>query len=299
MEKNTVKNNAKSAFETYQIDDDFVLLIAQNETEEGQNYYKSVAANMIQFHFCLKGQANYRFNEGRYSRNLAEDSALFLFNPQQELPIDLAVDPYSWTVSLLVPIRKFHALFSGDTSYIDFLKDDQIDKKYYKELALSPAMTVVLSQILNLKLHHSVRSIYLKGKILELIGLFFNPQDEVNVEQCPFLVDEENVRKLKKAKEIMTTNMANPPSLKELSEEIGLGLKKLKQGFKEVYGETVYGFLLNYKLDYAQKLLETGQYNVNEVGLQIGYSTASHFISAFKKKFGTTPKKYIQSMNTR
>jgi AraC-like DNA-binding protein len=27
----------------------------------------------------------------------------------------------------------------------------------------------------------------------------------------------------------------------------------------------------------------------------LGYSTASHFITAFKSKFGTTPKRYLNS----
>jgi AraC-like DNA-binding protein len=40
-----------------------------------------------------------------------------------------------------------------------------------------------------------------------------------------------------------------------------------------------------------------GSHNVNEVGLKVGYSTASHFISAFKKKFGTTPKKYLMGLS--
>ena len=44
-------------------------------------------------------------------------------------------------------------------------------------------------------------------------------------------------------------------------------------------------------------LLDTGSYNVNEVGLKIGYSTGSHFIAAFKKKYATTPKKYLMSIN--
>jgi AraC-like DNA-binding protein len=50
-------------------------------------------------------------------------------------------------------------------------------------------------------------------------------------------------------------------------------------------------------MEHARKLLESNQYNVNEVGSQVGYSTASHFIAAFKKKFGTTPKKYVMSLN--
>ena len=91
--------------------------------------------------------------------------------------------------------------------------------------------------------------------------------------------------------------MAEPPGLEELSEKVGLSLKKLKMGFKQIYGDTVYGFLFDYKMDYARQLLDSGSYNVNEVGLKIGYSTGSHFIAAFKKKFATTPKKYLMSLN--
>ncbi len=90
--------------------------------------------------------------------------------------------------------------------------------------------------------------------------------------------------------------MAEPPTLQELSEEIGLSLNKLKEGFKQIYGDSVFSFLFDYKMEVARQLLESGAHNVNEVGLKVGYSTASHFIAAFKKKFGTTPKKYLMSM---
>jgi AraC-like DNA-binding protein len=58
-------------------------------------------------------------------------------------------------------------------------------------------------------------------------------------------------------------------------------------GFKQIYGDTVYGFLFDYKMDFARKLLDSGSYNVNEVGLKIGYSTV---ISSPHSKFATTPK---------
>ena len=104
-------------------------------------------------------------------------------------------------------------------------------------------------------------------------------------------------KKIKAAKDIVIQRIAEPPTLVELSLEIDLSLKKLKEGFKQIYGTTVYGFLFDYKMELARKLLESGAHNVNEVGLKVGYSTASHFIAAFKKHYGTTPKKYIQSSN--
>jgi AraC-like DNA-binding protein len=92
--------------------------------------------------------------------------------------------------------------------------------------------------------------------------------------------------------------MAEPPSLQTLSDEIDLSLSKLKEGFKQLYGDTVYGYLLSHKMEEARRMLESGKYNVNEVGLKIGYSTSSHFIAAFKKKYGTTPKKYLLSLSS-
>ena len=104
------------------------------------------------------------------------------------------------------------------------------------------------------------------------------------------LIDEENVQKIRAAKDIILKRMTDPPSLDELASEIGLSLKKLKDGFKQIYGDTVFAYLLDHKMDEARKMLESQKYNVNEVGLKLGYSTSSHFINAFKKKYGTTPK---------
>jgi AraC-like DNA-binding protein len=61
-------------------------------------------------------------------------------------------------------------------------------------------------------------------------------------------------------------------------------------GFKQIYGDTVYVFLFD-KMDFARKLLDSGSYNVNEVGLKIGYSTGSHFIAAFKRNLLQRQKK--------
>lgn len=171
-----------------------------------------------------------------------------------------------------------------------------MERKYYGEEEISPSMAIVLNQIFHSQANSSLKSLYLKGKAYELMSLFFNKNEDPNIENCPFLADEENVQKIKHAKEIIIDRMAEPPTLEQLAEEVAISLKKLKEGFKEIYGDTVYGFLLDYKLEYARKLLDSGSYNVNEVGLKIGYSTGSHFIAAFKKKFGTTPKKYLMAI---
>ena len=283
--------------EVIKIEDDFILIRFQNDENDPFQVEKQISQGLIQFHFGIKGKAKFIFNQGNYTLDLKEEKALLLYNPQKELPLNLILEPQTWVISVIISIKKFHALFSTEASYIPFLSGENQDKKYYNESDISPSMAIVLSQLFHYNLHPNIKNLYYKGKGYELLSLYFNRSEDPDAEQCPFLIDEENVMKIKKAKEIVIANMSEPPGLQELADQVGLNLKKLKMGFKQIYGDTVYGFLFDYKMDCARKLLDSGSYNVNEVGLKIGYSTGSHFIAAFKKKFATTPKKYLMAIN--
>ncbi len=283
--------------EEIKIEKDFTLIRFQNDGNETYRVNRQVNQGLIQFHFGIKGKAKFIFNEGSYALDLKEEKSLLFYNPQKELPLNLELAPHTWVISVIVSIQKFHSLFSNEAEHIPFLSQENKDRKYYKESDISPSMAIVLSQLFNYNLNPSIKNLYYKGKGYELLSLFFNRSEDPNAEQCPFLIDEENVMKIKKAKEIIIANLSEPPSLEDLAEQVGLSMKRLKMGFKQIYGDTVYGFLFDYKMDYARQLLDSGSYNVNEVGLKIGYSTGSHFIAAFKKKFATTPKKYLMSIN--
>lgn len=287
-----------SSREEIRVENDFVLYKFKNDENKIIHIQQSVSQGLIQFHFGIKGKGKFVFNEGNYALDLNEEKSFLFYNPQKELPIHLELLPDAWVISVVVSIKKFHSLFSAEADAIPFLSEENKDKKYYKEDDISPSMAIVLNQILHYNLSPSIQKLYYKGKAYELLSLYFNRSEDPDAEQCPFLIDEENVLKIRKVKDIIIEKMAEPPSLQELADTVGISLKKLKEGFKEIYGDTVFGFLLDYKLEYARQLLDSGSYNVNEVGLRIGYSTSSHFIAAFKKKFGTTPKKYALNLQS-
>jgi len=289
------KNIGESTVEEIVLEDGFYVLHFQNESKEVQVFERAIKSTFIQIHFCLRGSSKFLFNNGTYTFDVLDNRSILLYNPQRTLPIHLENQPKTTLVSLLISIEKFHALFSKESGYIPFLSDENSNKKYYDDIVIKPTVAIVLQQIINSNVNSSIRELYVKGKVYELLSLHFQKDENVEGEYCPFLVDEQNVIKIRKAKEIIIDRMAEPPSLQELANEIGLNIKKLKEGFKQIYGDTVYSFLFDYKMEHARRLLESNQYNVNEVGLKVGYSTSSHFIAAFKKKFGTTPKKYIMS----
>jgi AraC family transcriptional regulator, transcriptional activator of the genes for pyochelin and ferripyochelin receptors len=290
------KSIAESSFKEFNIDNMFYLLHFENESSDFQRFERDIDNTFIQLHFCLRGDLKFLFNGGNYTFDVKDQHSILLYNPQQKLPINLEISPKTTLISLLISIEKFHSLFSREANHIHFLSEENIHRKYYNDDEIKPSVLMVLQQIINSSSKNSVKELYIKGKIYELLSLHFQNDEASNIEFCPFLVDEQNVLKIKKAKDIIISRMSEPPSLQDLANEIGLTLKKLKEGFKQIYGDTVYGFLFDYKMEQARRLLESNQYNVNEVGLKIGYSTSSHFIAAFKKKFATTPKKYISSL---
>ncbi|MDG2396960.1 MAG: AraC family transcriptional regulator [Flavobacteriaceae bacterium] len=291
MKNNDIRTDSKII-----IEEGFYVIRFENNNETHFNESKDIDKAFIQFHFCMKGQADFLFNNGNYVFNVLEGNSILLYNPQIDLPININLFSQTWLISVIISIKKFHSLFSMDADHIHFLSPENSSKKYYDNNVISANMSVVLSQIFKIKIHKSMAALYLKGKVYELLSLYFNKNEDTDIENCPFLIDEENIRKIRLAKEIVINNISEPPSLVELSEKIGLNIKKLKEGFKQLYGDTVYSYLLDHKMEEARRMLSSRNYNVNEVGLKIGYSTSSHFIAAFKKKYGTTPKKYLMSL---
>lgn len=287
-----------SPIEEILIDTHFTIVKLENNTYDNFQFQKEMETDMIQFYFCLKGAGNFIFNQGAYILPLAQEKSLLLYNPQKQLPLCLEVTANSNLICVLISIKKFHSLFSSEAEFIGFLTQENKNKKYYQEEHISPQMAVVLSQMLNFNMHSSIKTLYYTGKTYELLSLLFNKNEDLNIENCPFLSDEDDVLKIKQVKDIIINQLSDPPTLQELADQVGINIKKLKLGFKQIYGDSVFSFLFDYKMEYARKLLDQGNYNVNEVGTKIGYSTSSHFIAAFKKKFGTTPKKYLMSLTT-
>ena len=175
------KNIAKSSYDEIFIDEGFYVLKIQNDTTEKQVAERKIDSSFIQFHFSLKGHAKFLFNEGNYGLDVSEENSLLLYNTQKDLPLNVVLEPESWVLSVVMTIRKFHSLFSTEADYIPFLSDGNSDKKYYSQEVLSPAMAVVLSQLMNYSLHPSIKNLYVKGKVYELISLYFNKAEDLSL----------------------------------------------------------------------------------------------------------------------
>ena len=83
--------------------------------------------------------------------------------------------------------------------------------------------------------------------------------------------------------------------IREISQKVGMNEFKLKNGFRELFGNGVYEYLRTERMLEARQLLSDGGRNVKEVAALTGYKSVNSFIKAFKKKFGETPGEYRKS----
>ncbi|NGX82688.1 helix-turn-helix domain-containing protein [Aequorivita sp. KMM 9714] len=100
----------------------------------------------------------------------------------------------------------------------------------------------------------------------------------------------EDIRKIGEARDLLINNLDKDfPSIKEFALQIGTNTFKLKYGFKELYGVSVYRFLRNERLRKAKMLIQYGDRSFKSIAHITGFKSVPHFSRTFKKQFGFTP----------
>ena len=91
---------------------------------------------------------------------------------------------------------------------------------------------------------------------------------------------------------LLKQNLAEPPSLEELGKKIGCSHFYLSRIFSAQTGHTITQHLRQLRMDRAAELLKSGEHNVTEAALEVGYNSLSHFSAAFHETFGCCPGLY-------
>lgn len=176
------------------------------------------------------------------------------------------------------------------------IEDD--DKSSFCDLNLiTPAMRSVLDQILDCPFMGTTRQVYLESKCLELIALKLEQvkAGDRYIRSPLCSLNPDDIDRLYLAREIIKEHSDNPPSLMQLARQVGLNDFKLKLGFRQIFGITVFGYIHRYRMETARQLLSDRRMNVREVAQTVGYANQSRFAAAFRKQFGINPKAYLLS----
>ncbi len=128
---------------------------------------------------------------------------------------------------------------------------------------------------------------YINAKILELMVCVVQPPAMVTHPTID-LPDEE-VEKMYKAKSIILSNISQPCSIITLAQQVGTNECYLKRNFKKVFGDTVYQYMQQERMEKAKNMLLNTNQKIAAIAKSIGYKNASHFSVAYKKHYGVLP----------
>lgn len=115
------------------------------------------------------------------------------------------------------------------------------------------------------------------------------PFTACQVPACRFLSNELERTKIYEARKILEANIGKPFSIKELARKVAMNECYLKKGFKTIVGKTINDFQQDLRIEEAKRLLEQEHKTVTDVAAVLGFSSISHFSTAFKKATGMKP----------
>ncbi len=128
--------------------------------------------------------------------------------------------------------------------------------------------------------------IHLLRRALDCISL---PFTVCPVPACRFLAHDSEREKIIEACRVIDANFDNPLTIKELSRKVAMNECYLKKGFKALTGKTIHEYTQDLRISKAKEMLKQQGLSVSDVANTLGFSSISHFSTAFKKATGMKP----------
>ena len=240
--------------------------------------------NYLELRFCVAGNVYCKHKEkecdsckANFSRNCPEkaesvDVLSFRFSPVH--------------LSQFVKPSKF-----GNTHTDDILNFTH-QSSFSKILSLCSRSRMVLEALMNNSFTGSMENIFINAQTQMLLLYSLEcmlGEKEVEGFQCKFLANEADRDKIVKAREVLLQHIGEPLTIKELSRKVAINECYLKKGFKEMFGTTIFDFYQSQRMEHARYLLYEKGLSVTDVSVMLGYSSISHFSTAFKKHTGLKP----------
>lgn len=273
------------------------LIITNWEIEHNKKIEVNETLSALEFCFCLSGNLSCRINELKEEILFNRGKCNLSFFPEPNGTMNYKnVEPAVF-VAIMIDIPVFYSIVRTE---IDIVPVDLMEiingknKFLFIENNITAPMLMVIHQILKCEFTGRLKQLYLDSKVIELIVIYLDLlKKESKSHKKRKSLGSADMDKIYHAKEILVGRMQNPPSLVELAREVGLNDFKLKIGFRELFGTTVFGYLHQHRMECARLMFEDSDNNVAEVSAYVGYANPSHFASAFKKQFGINPGVFL------
>jgi AraC family transcriptional regulator len=260
----------------WNIEDTGMLVYHYKKEDQGQNY--------LELRFCMAGNTYCR------QKDIECNACKLNASPSCREKVD-TVDVLSFRF-LAVHLSQFARPSRLDSKITDDILDFRHPSSFSKILSLCGRTRMLLETLLNHSYTDSLENIFInaQSQMLLLYSLeCMLGEKEVEGFQCKFLANEADREKIVKAREVLLQHIGEPLTIRELSRKVAINECYLKKGFKEMFGATIFDFYQGQRMEHARYLLYEKGLSVTEVSVMLGYSSISHFSTAFKKHTGLKP----------
>jgi AraC-like DNA-binding protein len=239
---------------------------------------------LLELRFCVTGQA--------YCRESLDDCKKCKVHSAYNCHEKVAsIDVLSFVFTPGVLTQLIKPRLSSDT-LADSVLSFRHKTSFTKPLPICNKTRSVLEGLLNHNYTDTLENIYVNAQTQMLLLYSLDcmlGEKEIDILTCKFLANEADRDKLIKARQILIKQIGEPITIKELSRKVAMNECYLKKGFKEMFGTTIFDFYQSQRMEHAKYLLYEKGLSVTEVALMLGYSSISHFSTAFKKHTGLKP----------
>jgi AraC-like DNA-binding protein len=223
----------------------------------------------------------------RDSKECSQCKAHASFNCEQKTE---SVDFLSFVFSSSL-LEQFIGLRTSNHTLSEGLVSFRHPGSFSKTFAVCNRTRIVLEGLLNHNYSGNLANIFVNAQtqMLLLYSLDCLEEKEIDTTAHKFLANEADREKIIKAREVLLQHIGEPITIKALSRKVAMNECYLKKGFKEMFGTTIFDFYQSQRMEHAKYLLYEKGLNVTDVSVLLGYSSISHFSTAFKKHTGLKP----------
>lgn len=141
--------------------------------------------------------------------------------------------------------------------------------------------------------------ISIQGELsLLYVWLIRNCSNDASISTLDFVIDEYSSQKLHNVIQYLNNNYQYNISMQDIANMCHMDYKQFSKFFKKMTNTNFSQFLLDIRLNYAQKYLLQGKDSVSEVASKCGFEYVSYFIRKFKERNGISPAEYKKLYNS-
>jgi AraC family transcriptional regulator len=157
---------------------------------------------------------------------------------------------------------------------------------------LDPGIRPRIKQLMHTDLQGAARGLWFRAQAMGIAAEYFFIAPAAAQKSPGSRKEKIALQRVEHAVAILKKDLLNPPTLKQLGEEVGCSPFYLSRTFSQQLGMTIPQYLRQVRMEQAAELLKSGKFNVTEAAVQVGYSSLSHFSQAFCDVMGCCPGLY-------